>query len=332
MQGAGRLALGIDLGGTRIKMGLVSPQGQVVQRAVGLTAAERGSAAVVADLVAMARALTAGHRLEGVGVGAPGLIDAGAGLVTTAPNLGWQDVALGALLSERLGLACRVENDANAAVLGEHWCGAARGRSHVVMLTVGTGIGGGLVLDGRLYRGARGYAGELGHQQVDADGLKCSCGRRGCLETIASAAALERRAAQIAAGGGLAVFTQLRRSRSDASGYRLLVAAGQQGDADALALFAAAGAAIGRVLAGVVSLLNPEMIVIGGGGAAAGEMLLAPLRRALLRQAWGPPAAGIEVTAAQLGSDAGVIGAAALVWRRAGISRSRGGNSTEEKE
>lgn len=313
------LALGIDLGGTAVKVGVVNRQGAIVGRAHRATEVEKGVEGVVTNMaLAAADALTvAGVRkdqLDGVGIGSPGICDAPRGVVVSSGNLYWTEVPVGPLLSERLGVPVKLENDANCAVLGEQWCGAARGCNHVILYTLGTGVGGGLIFDGRIYGGVAGWAGELGHMPVVKDGAPCTCGRQGCLETVASATAMGTFAREAIEAGRSPVMARLAKEqgRTDA---RIVIQAAQAGDEAAIEILRTVGEYLGWASASLVSALNPELIVVGGGASKAGEFLLEPMRQVIATRAMLGPSKVVKVVPATLGNDAGLIGAASLVWR-----------------
>ncbi|MFO7172913.1 MAG: ROK family protein, partial [Bacillota bacterium] len=258
-------------------------------------------------------------RIRAVGVGAPGIVEAGTGRVLLAPNLRWQDVPLGPLLQERLQMQVYVDNDANCAALGEQLAGAGRGARHLLMVTLGTGVGAGLVLDGQLYRGAGGFAGEVGHIPVLPDGPLCGCGRRGCLETLCSATAVAAMARQaVSDGRGAAIVAAARRVAQGQVDARAVMAAARWKDPVALAILREAGTYLGIGLAILVNLFNPERIVVGGSLSRAGEALLGPAREELGRRALPGPAQQVAVVPAGLGNQAGMVGAAALAlgWGR----------------
>lgn len=314
-----RLALGIDLGGTAIKAGVVTHKGEIIGRGERATEAGLGAAVVVANMAAAARDAIAAagltpQQLEGVGIGAPGICDGHRGVVARAVNLYWTDVPVADMLKQELGMPVFLDNDANCAALGEQWCGAAMGSSHVILVTLGTGVGGGLILDGRCYQGFRGGGGELGHMPVVENGPDCNCGRKGCLETVSSATAmagLARR--EIDAGRAPYMAEQVAAgAKVDA---RLVITAAKAGDAPARAILSEVGTHLGNALAGLVSVLNPELIVVGGGGSHAGDFVLEPVRQVIAAKAMPGPAEVVRVVPAELGNDAGLIGAASLVWR-----------------
>ncbi|MFH1689012.1 MAG: ROK family protein [Candidatus Eisenbacteria bacterium] len=307
-----RAYLGVDIGGTNIKAALVSEEGVLLS--FRNTRWSGGAAAAAVDVVSrLGLDLTSSaesHEVIACGVGSAGLVDTAAGVVRLSPNLPeWRDVKLRRMIAAALGLPTNIENDANAAAYGEYVVGAARGSSNAVVLTLGTGIGGGLILDGRLYRGA-GFAGEVGHMTIDQDGEECLCGNAGCLERLANAEAVVRNVHRLVDSG--------RESILVTGGNRSTLTAEQVGEAaaagDAVATEALdrTGRALGAGLANLVVILDPDVIVIGGGVAAAGEPLLAPARDEMARRCYCGGASLPRVVPAELGSTAGVVGAALL--------------------
>jgi glucokinase len=294
------LALGIDIGGTRVRAGLVDAQGVLRARAETATDARGGPAAVVAQIVKLADEVAASVErgdLVGAGVSAPGPLDTVRGVALGVPTLrGWVDVPIAALLAEALGLAVRLENDGIAAANGEWRFGAGRGLSSLVYVTVSTGVGGGVVADGRLLRGRFGMAGHVGHMTVVRDGTLCSCGSRGCWEAYASGTAFAVRAGREP---------------------RAVFAAAMAGDAAALAQVAEEADWLGLGIANLCHLYSPERVILGG-GVAKGFALLEPgIRARLLRNAM-PAFRDVGVTAAALGENAGLVGAAALLFEGKG--------------
>lgn len=321
-----RLAIGIDVGGTKVAGGVVDPDGRVL----ALTRADTPATDVTRTrdvIVDMVRELAAAHPVVAVGIGAAGWVDAARATVSFAPHLAWRDEPLRDRLAAAVDLPVVVENDANAAAWAEFQFGAARepnrdrsgaGRTGaadpMVLVTVGTGIGGGIVLGGGLVRGAHGYAGEPGHQVVVPDGHPCSCGRRGCLEQYASGAALVRfvRSGAAADPVAAAALRELAGDPDQLTGP-LVTTAARAGDKLARDAFDQVGRWLGIGLADLVQVLDPALLVIGGGVAEAGELLLAPTResyRDALAQRGALPVA--EVRPARLGTAAGVVGAADL--------------------
>jgi glucokinase len=312
-------ALAIDLGGTKLLVGLVDHHGHVLARE--RIATPPGGPAVVARAIrALARSLranagAAGATIAGAGVAVAGPTDHERGMIYDPPNLtGWgRETSFGPLLARELEETVQIENDANAAALGEAWVGAGRGVADLVYITVSTGIGGGLILGGRLHRGANGTAGEIGHVVVDPDGPQCHCGNRGCLEMLASGTALARQARE-AVGRGAPTSLQALAAHPDEITARAVARAARDGDALAATLYRDAGSRIGIALANLVALLNPKMIIVGGGVSHAGDLLLHPLREAIRARVYPRPALGVVVAPAALGDDVGIIGAAALVY------------------
>jgi glucokinase len=312
------LYLGIDLGGTKIAAGVVSPAGELRASVQVPTPVREGVKAVIRAMVSASRGAAKaagvgiGH-LAGAGVGAPGPVDVEAGLVVSPPNLpGWRDVALGQLLGRSLGLTVALQNDANVAGLAEYRFGAGRGCSPLVYLTVSTGIGGAVLLDGKLLSGVRGGAGEVGHIVLLPDGPLCGCGNRGCLEALASGTAVARRAREAVRQSAPSRLTERFASRPSRITAAVVADFAQAGDAESQRILSEAMEHLGRGVAGVVSLLNPERVVIGGGLSALGPALFEPVRRAVARLANGLASSSVSVVPAELGPHSGVIGAAAL--------------------
>ncbi len=300
------LVIALDVGGTKVAGAVVDARGRLRCREQVATNAAAGPADVMATLIALAARLREACPDSGaIGVGSAGQIDHLTGCVIYANEHlpGWTGMAIGPRLQAALSLPVAVDNDVNALALAEATSGAALGRRVVIVAAVGTGIGGALVLDGQLFRGASGVAGELGHIPLMATGPRCVCGNRGCLEAYAAGP-------RIAAAYARA--TRLARPMDLPD----VVTRALDGDAAARLAFAQAGERIGRALAGLVNTLNPDAIVIGGGVIAAGELLLAPLRTALHHHALGPARSAVAVLPAALGSDAGLIGAALLAQQK----------------
>ncbi len=301
--------LGIDVGGTNIKAGLVDPAGNVLARREIDTQAERGCEHVLARIVELARALmndpAAGGRVVALGIGVPGPLSHKQGIVFHAPNLpGWVNVPIRSRLQEALNIPVCLENDANAAAYGEFFSGAGRDVDTMVMLTLGTGVGGGIILDGRLWRGSFDSAGEVGHMIVIPDGRACPCGQRGCLERYASAAAIGERWLEAKGGRGSAVGAP-----STAEDVQRAMEAG---DADATRVWDEACRVLALGCVNLQHLVNPQLVVLAGGLINAGAALLEPVRRHFDELSWriAPDRPAIEL--ARLGGNAGLIGAASL--------------------
>ena len=309
-------AIGIDIGGTKIAGGVVTAAGRLLDRTrVPTPAADEAS--TLAALIAAVDDLRSRHPdVAAIGVGAAGLVELTGGRLRWAPHNTYRSLELRRLLYERTGLPTTVDNDANAAAWAEARFGAGAGTDNMVLVTVGTGIGGGLILDGRVYRGESGFGGELGHMIVEPDGDRCACGNRGCLEAQASGSTLGRLGREAATAdpdGRLAV----RAGTPALVTGEVVFQAALEGDKVALALFERIGYWLGVGIASLVTIFDPDLVVVGGGVAATGELLLAPARTSFLRYVHGrghrdlPP-----VVPARLGPDAGVVGAATLALRR----------------
>jgi glucokinase len=305
-------AIGIDIGGTKIAGALVDEFGGIVdyQRVPTDAGDPRALERAAADMVA---SLAAGRELP-VGVAAAGFIDAGQSIVYYAPNIRWRNEPFRQRLEERLHLPVIVENDANAAGWAEFRYGAGRLVSDMVMITSGTGVGGAIVADDRLLRGGFGVAGELGHLRVVPDGLPCGCGARGCIEQYGSGRALLRMASAIADGGGIGTpLAEARAANGGALDGGIVAALVAEDDPGALAALRQLGSWLGQASASLAAVLDPQLFVFGGGVAQSGEKLLEPIRSAFLDHL---PARGYHpepaFAAAELGNDAGVVGAADL--------------------
>jgi glucokinase len=308
------LACGIDVGGTKIAGGVVDPDGQVLAHSTVESPAEHVEA-IEEAIVGLVTDLRAEHTIEAVGVGAAGYVDRSRSTVLFAPNLAWRDVDLRAELEPRLDLPVVIENDANAAAWGEFTYGAGHDVDDLLLVTVGTGIGGGVVLDGELYRGAFGVAGEIGHVRVVRDGQLCGCGKHGCLEQYGSGSALVRNARAAASGGGHAADLLVERAGGDphAIDGPMITQAAREGDAFAMEQLASLGRWLGEGIASLVTVLDPAAVAIGGGVGEAGELLLDSLREAFARHLPGLPHRPLaDVRLATLGNRAGLIGAADL--------------------
>jgi len=309
-----KLYAAIDLGGTKIYTVLGDGKGDVLAEELVATRAQDGPEAVLEQLVQSVSVLLAKKKyspadLQAVGICAAGFFDWQKKLLVHSPNMsGWSNVPLESELSGRLGLPVLAENDANAAALGEARRGAGAGADDQIFVTVSTGIGAGLILNGQIYRGAAGFAGEVGHMVVKPDGFPCGCGRRGCLETVASGTAIARAANTALRNGRRSLLNQLAEESGGKLGAPQVFTAAGLGDSLAGEILAEAAYYLGVGLVNLVNLLNPQVIVIGGGVAAAGEQLLGTLREAVAQKAIPPAAAGCSLRGAKLGMAAGVIG------------------------
>jgi len=303
-------AIGLDIGGTKIAGVRIDAEGAVLGRGAEETPADDPPATVAAVLKVARGLLDAG--VSGVGIGAAGLVDLG-GTLRFAPNLVWRDVALPERVGGELGLPTVADNDANAAAWGEYRFGAARTRAHALVVTVGTGIGGGIISEGRLARGANGFAAEIGHIVVEPGGPLCGCGNRGCWEQVASGHAIGRAGREAATRHPHSLVAELAGGDPGSIDGPLVSHAAREGDKVAVGILSEVGRRLGQGIAGLVNILDPEVVVVGGGVAEVGELLLAPARRAMGEAIEAPKhRPEVPLLAAELGNDAGAIGAAAL--------------------
>jgi glucokinase len=310
------LILAIDLGGTQIRAALADPQGMLLARAATQTRAEEGPEAVIGRIIECAEQVLEGverTRVIGVGVGAPGPINPWTGVLYNPPNLpGWEAVPLADRLAATLGLPVYAGNDANLAALGERRFGAGQGMDDLVYMTVSTGIGGGIISGGQLVVGARGFAGEIGHQTLEPDGPLCGCGQRGHLEALAAGPAIARAARRALQEGATSLMAELVDDPEHITAETVTEAA-VRGDAVARQILERAGFYIGLGLVNVIHMVEPQRIIIGGGVSQAGELLFAPIRRTVAERLMSPVYRGVEIVSAALGDDVGLLGAVALV-------------------
>ncbi len=305
-------AIGVDLGGTKMLLGVLDGESKTVWESRERSAGEGEDELVELLVREVGEARAERPEVKAVGMGIPATIDHEKGLAVAAVNLPIENLPIRDLVVERTGLPTFVDNDANVAALAEHLFGAARGARNAVMLTIGTGIGGGLILGGEIYRGSTGAGAELGHVAIQLDGPACqgNCPGHGCVETLASGTALGREGRAAAESAPDSTLGRLLGEGSEIDGKAVTVAA-QEGDETAVGVFDLVGSRLGVALASFANIFEPEVIVIGGGVIAAGELLLAPARRELEARALRPMNR-TPVVPAELGEDAGMIGAAAM--------------------
>lgn len=315
--------IGIDVGGTNLRGALVSPEGEIIRRMKMPSGAHEGIETVVGNLAVLIQEMGEGEELAGVGFGIPGIIDSRKGVITQAPNIAnVRNYPIRETLQRRLGgdLTLIVENDANCAAVGEWWRGAGRDVDSLIMLTLGTGVGGGIILDGKLWAGADGMGGEIGHMTIYPEGARCSCGNYGCLESYSSASAVRRMVKEILEHS--AVVTALReevREVEPAMIPEAVMRAALGGDEAALGIWERFGTALGIGMASCVNILNVEMIVIGGGVSQAWEMFIGRAREELRERGLKAPSERVKVVKSVLGDDEGVIGASYLALKAGGV-------------
>ncbi len=308
--------LAVDLGGTQIRAALCDASGQIYHRVASLTLAAEGLQPVLGRLYKTMEDAIEGlgpGELSGIGIGAPGPLNPNTGVVLEAANLpGWKDVPLRTLISERFGCPTFLGNDANLAALAEHHYGAARGIRTVVYLTISTGIGSGVIADGRLLLGTNGLAAEAGHVVIDPDGPRCSCGKRGHLEAYAAGPAITRDVVARLKAGKKSRITKMVGGDLSRVNARLIDDAAHAGDKLAVNAIARAGRYLGIGVANLLHLFNPRMVVLGGSVTKAGPLLFEPMRGMIDKLAMPTYVEGLSIVGAALGDDVGLLGAAAL--------------------
>lgn len=321
--------IGVDLGGTNLVVGAATLDGsqQLAMKQVP-TRADLGADAVVDNIVAeIERAIaettaatrTSRDAIAGVGIGAPGAVDIKNGIVRFAPNLSWRDFPLRDRVQARLKLPVTLDNDANCATMGEWWVGSAKGARNVIGLTIGTGIGGGIILDGRLYHGSSDAAGEIGHTTIDASGRRCKCGNYGCLEAYASGPNIAERAREALAGGEPSAMPSLVGGDLGRLTAATVYEAAHKGDRLALEVVRETGRILGTGVANLLNLFNPEVVVLAGGVTQAGDALFEPLRAEVRRRAFKAAVDACRIVPGALDGTAGVVGAVATFAQQRGL-------------
>ncbi len=311
-----RYIAGVDLGGTFIKCGIVDSCGTMVKK--GQVPTDGTYDNVVSAIIGLAADLAkeADVPLSGIGIGAPGTVDSETGTIVYSNNLRWDDKPLAADICQKTGLPVAVTNDANAAALGEYAYGAGKEYNTMVLITLGTGVGGGIVLDGKLFEGFRGAGAELGHMVIRDKGLRCTCGRRGCLEAYASAGALVRRAKAYMEKHEDTILWQLCEGDREQANGKILFEAVRRKDAGACKVLQGYLDDLACGLTNFANIFRPEAIVLGGGISAAGRLLTEPLQRKMDRQMFGGAQyAPVKIVTAELQNDAGIYGAAQLLMQ-----------------
>lgn len=310
--------LGIDLGGTNIATGITNENGTLLFKASERTNTSQSFKALVADIAAAAKRTVWSYGLKqedisAVGMGTPSCIDPQTNLLVNANNLNWKNVPLYDELKKHFGYPVYIQNDASCAALGETIGGAAKGCSNAVMITLGTGVGSGIILNGRIFNGCDGMGAEIGHTKLVYNGLPCTCGQRGCFEAYASATALIKRAQNAAAAEPDGILSRLCGGHISRMNAKIPFDAAKQGDNTAADIIGSYIEYLACGLSSLVAVFRPEKIIIGGGISAEKERLIAPLKESLYRNTFAAEQIGIpEVVTAELGNDAGIIGAAML--------------------
>ena len=316
--------LGLDVGGTKLAAGVVAGDGRALSLEVAPSRVEEGPDAMIERHLDLGRAAVAAagvpwDRIRAVGIACGGPLDPFRGIIQSPPGLpGWDDVPLVATVEAALQRPTVVDNDATACAIAEWWFGVGRERTvrHLVYLTISTGVGGGLILDGRVYRGAAGNAGELGHLTIDYEGRQCGCGRRGCLEAYASGPQIAARAREQLAEGRESSLSALPGITA-----RDVAQAAAAGDPLAREVWDETMAMLGSAVANILDVFNPELVVLGGGVTRSGDQLLAPVREASLRQAMAPARNAADIVLAGLDEELGVISAATVAFERLALGQ-----------
>lgn len=317
---------GVDLGGTYIKTALVTFEGEIVQKVEVDSEKEKGPDGVISNIhksveMAVEKAGCEIHDVKGIGIGSPGPMDTKEGIVTRPVNLpGWENVPLRKKVSEYFNLPGNLENDANAAAYGEYWKGGGQGSELMIAYTLGTGVGGGIVIRGHLVRGTNDVAGELGHMTIKDGGELCNCGNHGCLEAYASATALVRRSLAKLNSGAESILRKWIDEGRELSA-KLINEARLEGDEFARDALEELGYYLGVGISAMVNALNPDVVVIGGGVMNAGDVILNPAREVVKEKTFSEFYENLKIEPAQLGNDAGVIGSAGLLIERGIVSQ-----------
>lgn len=313
-----KIVIGVDIGGTAIKVGICSLEGELLHTYEGPTGVENGSDAVCQNIADYAKLIVEQSpfnwdQVEGVGIGIAGFLDMAQGIVLFSPNLHLRNIPLKAILEEKLQKNVLVNNDANVAALGEAWAGAGRGISDCVCYTLGTGVGGGVIINGRIVEGSRGMAGELGHMSIvpDLEAIQCGCGKMGCLETVSSATGIIRMAKDAVERGDRTSLSFVPEIMA-----KEVFDAAKAGDEVAIRIVNRAAFYLGKSMAAVAVVLNPQRFIIGGGVSKAGEFLFEQIREVFQKMTPEIAQEGVEIVPAILGNNAGIVGAAGLIIRQ----------------
>lgn len=312
-----QIYVGVDLGGTTIKVGICNQAGQLIQTYEGPTETDKGVDTIIDNIEKYVRHIVeqspySWDQLAGVGAGVAGFTNVREGVIILAPNVGFRDVPIRSILEKRIDKPIKIDNDANVAALGEAWSGAGRGIENCVCYTLGTGVGGGIIINGKIYQGSSGLAGELGHISVvpDLEAIQCGCGKMGCLETVSSATGIIRMAKDAVERGDRTSLSMVEHIAA-----KEVFDAAKAGDEVASRIVNRAAFYLGKSMAAVAAILNPEVFIIGGGVSKAGDILFNEIREVFAKLAPEPLQRGVSILPAELGNDAGIVGAAGLLLR-----------------
>ncbi|MBY7143374.1 ROK family glucokinase [Virgibacillus sp. NKC19-3] len=315
-----KIIIGADIGGTTVKIGFINNEGEILKKWEIPTNKSNGGVSIIDDLWQSIRIQLTALNLTtdmvlGIGVGAPGFIDGDTGFVYEAVNIGWKNFELAAQLKDKSGLPVFVENDANIAVLGENWKGAGNQARNVIAITLGTGVGGGIIANGEILNGENGMAGEIGHTTIDPHGHLCNCGRSGCLETIASATGIARQAMDKLQNNSISRLSTHYQQTGTVSAKDVFDLA-KSGDTDCKHIIHDTADALGLFIANMGTIINPSKVLIGGGVSKAGDQLLDEIKNAFHKYALPRVSDICEMKIARLGNDAGIIGGAFFVRQK----------------
>ncbi len=311
-----RVVIGVDIGGTNLRAASIDKRGKIVSRRSVSSDAKKGIQFVMENLISLLSEILAGESISGIGIGIPGIIDVDKGILTQAPNISEvKNYPIKDRLTHEFGSAIDViiENDANCAALGEWWLGTGKDVDSLVILTLGTGLGGGIILNGKLWRGVNGMGGEIGHMTIDPDGPRCNCGNFGCLESFASAEAIRRKVREGLRNKNL--NTMVREDIKDRRIHdipEIVSRAARLGDKFSLEIWESFGRALGIAIANLANLLNVEMIIIGGGLSNSWDLFKDTVVKEAKRRGLRAPMENIKIRKCKLGDDAGLLGAAYL--------------------
>lgn len=311
-----KYSIGIDIGGTNITVALVTGNGEILRKIRFPTRAEEGKTKTIKCILKALGAIMKGLRsnsIEGIGIGAAGDIDQDRGVVRFSPNLLWKDVPIVRLIREKFNLKVVLDNDANAAAWATYILETGRKVKNLLCITLGTGVGGGIILNGRIYHGASGSAGEIGHMTLNPQGQRCRCGNYGCLETYIGSAYIVKKAIREIRKGEKSLIKKIAGGNLKSVTPETIQVAALKGDKMARRIWKEAGEYLGIALSGVINLLNPEVIVFGGGVARAGELIFKPMKAEIKKRTFKTPFEKVKFTCTRFGEDLGVIGAALLI-------------------
>ena len=311
-----KYSIGVDIGGTNITVALVTEKGKILRKIRFPTRVEEGKAKIIKRIVKALDEVMKGLRsnsIEGIGIGAAGDIDQDRGIVRFSPNLFWKNVPIVRLIRKRFNLRVVLDNDANAAAWGTYILETKRKTKDLLCITLGTGVGGGLIINGKIYHGASGSAGEIGHITLNPQGEKCRCGNYGCLETYIGSAYIVKKAVKEIRKGEKNLIKKLAGGNLQSITSQTIQAAALKGDKLARRIWKEAGEYLGIALSGVINLLNPGVIVFGGGVARAEKLIFKPMKKEIRKRTFRVPFEKVKFTRTKFGADLGVIGAALLI-------------------